>query len=37
MPIPKPDQIVVDIADRTTEIRDLAISQAAVRPDAEAQ
>lgn len=37
IPIPKPDQIVVDIADRTTEIRDLAISQAAVLSDAEAQ
>jgi DNA-binding beta-propeller fold protein YncE len=31
VPIPEPREIVVDIADRTTEIRDLKISQAAVR------
>jgi hypothetical protein len=37
LPIPKPREIVVDIADKTTEIRDLAISQAAVRRQEEKQ
>lgn len=37
VPIPKPREIVVDIADRTTEIRDLAISQATVRRATEGQ